>query len=100
MGYLTQALSIMESSKREVAKIMEMIFRQALEEINRTYPSGLIGFIKTFHPERWQKLIDLESEIEKAWLEGKLESLRKASREYVELFYLEKEKYQTNRDRP
>ncbi len=88
MSYLAKVLN-----KGRDTGSMEAVFQQSLEEINRDYPPGLIAYLKTNQGELWRRIVNLEGEIERAWLEGESQTLRKTSREYVQLFHYGQEKY-------
>jgi len=58
------------------------IMRKTFEELGRRYPSGLYEFLYKGRKDVYQYLINLEDDIDKAFLFGTEEQLRSTLKEY------------------
>ncbi|TLD40880.1 MAG: hypothetical protein JETT_2872 [Candidatus Jettenia ecosi] len=93
-----QSISIPEEKARgliEAGKIrppeatpkqFEDCFKDAVTELSKDYPQGLIDHIRQKHPERWERSIQAENRINRIWDDCKdLAAFQKAVSEWREI---------------
>ncbi len=60
----------------------EFIVKEILRLLNEKYPIGLYGFLYSYHSDLSKQLQEIEEEIDNAYLNGTVEGLKQALREY------------------
>lgn len=65
----------------------EPFFLDAVHELNKYYPQGLVDHICQKYPKRWQRSIQAEERLNQLWDEGKdVGSFKKAVNEWKEIY--------------
>ena len=75
---------VVEHLKKEAD--FEIMFKNAMAEIDGRYQAGVISYIKGTHPRLWQRLVEMEDRLSEMWLSGNEDEFIKSVNKLTNLY--------------